>query len=202
MANTHSMKTRLAAILLALVLPVAIQAQDKPADDDNTTLLSGSMVHTDLEGGCWYLDASDGKHYELVGDEGVITALHTEGRMVQVRVKPTKGVSSTCMVGPIVQVVEDVTPQMHPTDLVMTTMHIDGTMHYDGKTWYVKTTKGLRYNFKTPPAKKYRHIGRHYVHTDRIVVNPGQQKLSGWILGPPQKTSTSATQQKKQPATY
>lgn len=193
---------RLSLLFACAVLATGSAAIGQDAPTDGTTLVSGTMVHTSLEGGCWYLDASDGKHYELIGDEGLVSALHDEGKMVQLRVKPTKGVSSTCMVGPIVQVVEDVTPQLHPTDLVTTTMHIEGIMHRDGKTWYVKTTEGLRYEFKNTPAKKYRKVGRRYKHTDRVVINPGHKTVSGWILGPPQVTSSKSTMQKVTPSTY
>ena len=188
-----------ALILGALLLTTSpILAQDAAIGD---TTIAGTMVHTNLEGGCWYLDAGEGKHYELIGDEGVVNSLHSDGKMVQVRVRPAKGVSSTCMVGPIMQVVEDVTPQLHPTDLVMTTMHIEGTVHRAGKTWYVTTKEGLRYDFKELPPKKYRKVGRHYNHTDRVVINPGHKTVSGWILGAP-KTPANEARQKPQPATY
>ena len=170
--------------LFALLLLAGYHAQAQGNQADGTTTLSGTMVHTTVEGGCWYLDAADGKHYELIGDEGVLSVLRQEGKYVQVRARPAKNMASVCMVGPIMQVVEDVTPHLHPTDLAVIKIEIVGTMKRDGKTWYVRTNRGLRYDFKELPPRKYRKVGRHYRHVDRVVVAPGRSKVSGVILGP------------------
>lgn len=175
-----------------LAPPVYIGSQPLQAqasDNDEVKTISGTMVHTTIEGGCWYLDATDGKHYELIGDEGLISVLRQEGKYVQVKARPAKAMASVCMVGPIMQVVEDVTPQLHPTDLAVIKMEIVGTMKRDGKTWYVRTNRGLRYEFKDLPPRKYRKVGRHYRHIDRVIVAPGRNKVAGVILGPPVVTT-------------
>jgi hypothetical protein len=196
MKNTNPMMKPIRYGLLTFALMAAL-AGSRPSmaqaatDNDETTTLSGTMVHTTLEGGCWYLDASDGKHYELVGDEGVVSVLHQEGKYVQIRARPAKNMASVCMVGPIMQVVEDVTPQLHPTDLAVIKIEIIGRMKRDGKKWYVLTNRGLRYDFDGMPARKYRKVGARYRHVDRVIVSPGRNKVSGVILGPVKVTSNT-----------
>src|SRR5579871_3764657 len=67
--------------------------------------LSGMMVHSDLEGGCWYLQDSEGKHYELFGDSGTIENLHRPALVVDLTVERMKNGASTCMVGELVHVI-------------------------------------------------------------------------------------------------
>src|SRR5271169_539367 len=88
--------------------------------------ISGMMHHSTLEGGCWYLQADGGKRYELIGDAGVLNALHTDGEHVSVLATPAKGAASICMMGEIVRVVRRVDTVRYPLDPLISPMIIDG----------------------------------------------------------------------------
>ncbi len=144
------------------------------------------MMHrSSLEGGCWYLQADGGKRFELIGDSGVVSALHVDGEHVTVRAVPAKGAASICMMGTIVRVLARVDTVRYAIDPVIAPMTIEGTVHRT-KTgvWYVKTPKGLCYRFKKPPEKKFRHIGVSINQKYRVLLDGKSvpEHMNGLIL--------------------
>jgi hypothetical protein len=66
--------------------------------------IDGVMHHTNIEGGCWVFRASNGQSYELIGKAA--KDLLREGLRAEVVVRPRRDVTSICMVGKILEVVE------------------------------------------------------------------------------------------------
>src|SRR5437764_11888122 len=67
--------------------------------------ISGTMEHSNLEGGCWFLRADDGKQYELFGNpETIATLRNNTGTRVDLTVEHVKSGASVCMMGEIVRV--------------------------------------------------------------------------------------------------
>jgi hypothetical protein len=62
----------------------------QPMTDSTTIRTSGTVHAVNLEGGCWRFDAQDGRQYEI--EKGSAP-------------KPRPDLMSTCMIGPIAQVV-------------------------------------------------------------------------------------------------
>jgi hypothetical protein len=146
------------------------------------------MVHTDLEGGCWYLEANDGKHYELFGDSATLTALHRTNAVVDITVEHVKSGASTCMVGEIVRVISVQGARQRPYDPPITPTVIEGTVHRTkAGTWYLKLKEGTRFEFQSPPATKFRHTGVHY--HGRVLLDPERNRtkenMDGLIMEAP-----------------
>lgn len=108
--------------------------------------LVGTMMHTDLEGGCWYLETKRGQKYELVGSEENLRKVRVEGRYVTLTVRQAKMMASVCMLGTIVEILEVHDTNRYPRDPVVETRHVRGTV---GKTddgfWYVRASDGRDY---------------------------------------------------------
>ena len=68
-----------------------------------TFLISGRMRYLNVEGGCWYLEAADGKRYEPAGED--LHQLYVEDLYVKLTVRTMKGVASICQVGEPVEVI-------------------------------------------------------------------------------------------------
>jgi len=176
------MKTFLAFVL---TLFLAFGAQVAAAQQ---FLLSGKMIHTNLEGGCWYLDV-DSKHYELLSsDTEMMARVHVPNAHVTVLVAATKGAMSPCMVGEVVKLIQvQDAEQQHPVDLMVMDIDITGRMHKsaDGK-WYVQTKKGAKF-ILTTPLSKYKHEGAHYHRFSRVVHGPERTVYTGTIVSDARK---------------
>jgi hypothetical protein len=183
------MKSLLITLFLSFSIPTIAQEMT----------ISGTMHHTTLEGGCWYLQGDAGKRFELIGDTGIVHALNVEGKHVAVRAIPAKGAASTCMMGEIVRVLERLDSVRYPTDPVISPMLIDGSIHRtaSGK-WYVKTSTGKRFEFLNPPSKNYRHIGLA-VHQKYRVLLQSPDKMNGVILPESKNTNQPAKQRTYDP---
>ncbi|MDP4199500.1 MAG: hypothetical protein Q8922_03005 [Bacteroidota bacterium] len=149
------------------------------------------MQHSTLEGGCWYLQGNDGKHYELFGDSGTLAPLLINGAMVDLVVEPAKG-ASICMIGEMVRVLHIESVHLQPTDLPVNFMILDGMIHRTKRgIWYLQSKDGARYEFQVPPAKRKRHIGAHFHARARVLIDPKSTKeqMDGLILSdaPPPK---------------
>ena len=167
----------LAFLLLLPITSVAATAQGFK--------VGGTMRHTDLEGGCWYLDADNGKRYELIGDSIMIAGLHQENKQVSLLVEPAKGMASICMTGEIVEVINQLDQVRHPVDLLIMPMMVTGTVHRTKLgTWYAQTSKGERYEFRNPFLAKYHHVGAHINSKERVLLDKKSTKegMDGVIL--------------------
>jgi hypothetical protein len=167
---------------LAVLIPLLIF---KPSLVQTFTV-SGTMQHTTLEGGCWYLDGSDGKRYELIGDPEIINPLREEGKFINVEVEPAKGAASICMMGEIVRVVRQVEIRHGPYDPPYGEILVDGIMKRmpDG-TWYIERKKHhVRYEFQKAPPKSMQHVGKHVRKTFHIILDARstKYKMDGLIL--------------------
>ena len=160
-----------------------------------TLTLYGTMHHTTLEGGCWYLQADNGKRYELTGDTSLVNPMHVDSQRVGIQTEIAKGGASICMVGEIVRVIKRIGPVRHPYDPLIMPLALDGTIHLmKSGYWYVKASDGKMYEFQKPPAKKYQHSGAHFRERARGLLDQSyahSNKMQGVILpdGPtlPQK---------------
>jgi hypothetical protein len=182
------MKSLLA--LLLLFFPLLTQAQE--------ITLSGTMHHSELEGGCWYLQSdSGGNRYELTGDSELMKQLHFDGEHVMVRGVRAKGAASICMLGEIVRVTQRINTVRYPIDPVISNLTLVGKVYRtsSGK-WYVKTTSGARYEYKDLPSKKYRHAGMKIQQKCRVLFQGTStpDKMNGIILSDTLKTTPIAKQ--------
>lgn len=158
------MKLLIIALLALSSVPVSAQE----------ITLSGTMHKSNLEGGCWYLQAAD-KRYELTGDTAVLRELRIDGQHVVVDAVPVKNAASVCMIGEMVRVVRRLDSIRYPYDPPVMTLTLEGTIHrLKSGTWYLKTapSRGHAYLYefeKAPPAGS-RHIGAHVRGTFRVIV--------------------------------
>jgi hypothetical protein len=157
-----------------------------------TLTLYGTMHHTTIEGGCWYLHTDDGKRYELTGDTSVVNPLRVDSQRVGVQAEVAKGAASICMVGEIVRVIKRIGSIRHAYDPLIMPFVVDGRMHREKSGfWYVKTPDGKEYEFKVTPEKKYLHSGARFHQKARVLFDKGylhDKKMDGVILSdsPPQ----------------
>lgn len=141
--------------LALLALTIASQADAKPY------LVTGRMEYAaELEGGCWFLGAEDGQKYQLVGDRQQLEQVRVIGRNVKLMVEDANNVASTCMTGKMVRIVQVVDQVGFPVDLAYVTVKVTGRI-YKTKAgcWYLKTSKGQRYDLEAeniPKAKRNR----------------------------------------------
>lgn len=72
---------------------------------DSTTVRTSGTVHAvNLEGGCWRFDAQDGRQFEI--EKGSAPdGLLVDGKQVTLTLRPRPDLMSSCMIGPIAQVV-------------------------------------------------------------------------------------------------
>ena len=148
-------------------------------------VISGTMHHTTLEGGCWYLENGDGKRFELTGDTALLRVLRVDGQHVVVRAEPVKNGASVCMLGEIMRVTQRIDTLRYPIDLAVTTMMVDGKIsRTKSGVWYVKMVHGERLEFQQPPAKKYRHAGAQFHKRVRVLQDKKstREHMDGVIL--------------------
>src|SRR2546423_857476 len=98
----------LSALLVFAVLPNSSFAQKE-------FTIMGIMQHSDLEGGCWYLESKHMK-YELTASPEILQTCHVVGRMLSLRVRQAPMMASTCMLGHMVEVLEVYDTLFHPHD--------------------------------------------------------------------------------------
>jgi hypothetical protein len=147
--------------------------------------ISGTIHHSLIEGGCWYLQGDGGKRYELTGDAEIVQPLCVDGQHVVVRAMPMQGAASICMMGEIVRVLQRIDTVRYPIDLPIWPMTIDGNVHRTKSgVWYVKTSSGQKYEFKNIPEKKYRHAGAAIHQRVRVLLDKKSNKdnMDGVIL--------------------
>ena len=173
---------RLRPVLTATLVFAALVIIAPTASAQMLFTLEGTMVHTSIEGGCWYLDAS-GKHYEIIGDAALLAQIEIEGKYVKLLVQSAKGTMSTCMVGEPVKLESIVDTQLHAFDPMVLDQWITGTMHRTRSgTWYVRTAKGSRYSLQHV-EKQYRRIGAKYSRNSRVVILQRSEGYTGTIVG-------------------
>ncbi|MEI8134289.1 MAG: hypothetical protein WCH46_04305 [bacterium] len=124
--------------------------------------INGRMHHSDLEGGCWYLEAKNMK-YELVGSPEFMQTCRVEGRMLSLSVTREPRMASTCMIGQIVRVVAIFDTIMHPVDPSYKKETIKGTVHRNKQgCWYVLSAHHKRYELQAPIPKRFMKLRAKY----------------------------------------
>ena len=76
----------------------------EPLPDSTTFRARGTMHAVNLEGGCWRFDAEDGRHFEI-SKATAPAALLADGKQATLTLRPRPDLMSTCMIGPIAEVV-------------------------------------------------------------------------------------------------
>lgn len=76
----------------------------EPMSDSTTFRASGTMHAVNLEGGCWRFDAEDGRHFEI-SRATAPAGLLVDGKQATLTLRPRSDLMSTCMIGPIAEVV-------------------------------------------------------------------------------------------------
>ena len=82
----------------------AAPAGQEPMTDSTTIRASGTVHAVNVEGGCWRFDTQDGRHFEIV-KAGAPTGLLVDGKQATLVLRPRPDLMSTCMIGPIAEVV-------------------------------------------------------------------------------------------------
>lgn len=67
--------------------------------------LTGTVRAVGIEGGCWRFDADDGRNFEI-SRSGVPADLLQDGKKATLLLRARPDLMSTCMIGPIVEVVK------------------------------------------------------------------------------------------------
>jgi hypothetical protein len=142
-----------------LYLSLFILGLAAPALEAKPFIVTGRMdYNADLEGGCWYLSAEDGKTYQLVGTEQQLRQIQVIGRNVKLSVDPEPKMGSICMIGPMVRIVEILDVTGYPIDIGYTTVKVSGRVYkMKNGCWYLKTKQGHKYELdraNIPKAKR------------------------------------------------
>jgi hypothetical protein len=83
----------------------APSAGQEPMTDSTSFRVSGSVRAVNVEGGCWRFDADDGRRFEI--EKGSAPAgLLQDGRKATLTLKPRPDLMSSCMIGPIAEVLK------------------------------------------------------------------------------------------------
>ena len=161
----------LAAALILLLIHLA-PASLRPTFAQKDFTVSGFMHHSDLEGGCWFLQAKQMK-YELTASPEILATCHVEGRMLTLRVHQARMMKSICMIGTMVEISEVLDTVFHPHNPPYERKKIKGIVHKTkAGCWYVAAGK-RRYELQPPIPEKFMHSGIRY---NRIsVVLPGTE---------------------------
>jgi hypothetical protein len=96
------------AIALAVLLSACSQTQKasqlpKGNKKTGSFVVAGTMRYVDVSGGCWQLEADDGRRYEVIGQN--IGEIKRDGAKVELEVIPGGNLASICQVGEIIEVV-------------------------------------------------------------------------------------------------
>jgi hypothetical protein len=135
--------------------------------------IAGIMQHSDLEGGCWYLQAKDQK-YELTASPEILQTCHVVGRPLTLRVRQAKMMASICMIGHMVEVIVVIDSVLHPHNPAVTDKVVKGIVHKTkAGCWYVLATDKLRYELQMPVPKKFMRIGARYNRLSKVI--PGSE---------------------------
>jgi len=143
-------------IILFVTLPLSVFAQKE-------FTLQGTMLHTELEGGCWYLETKRGQKYELVGSEENLQKVRVEGRYVTLSVRQAKMMASICMLGTIVEITEVLDTNRYPRDPAIEIKRVRGIVSKtnDG-FWYIKGSDGKHYEMDKHIVPSYYRRGLRF----------------------------------------
>lgn len=146
--------------------------------------IKGIMQFTNIEGGCWYLEAHKRK-FELTGSDAQLRTVRVEGRSLTLVVKQ-RNIQSTCMVGTVVEIVDILDTVFHPHNPPVERYKITGKVYkLDDGCFYVKTKSGKKYEFQGEVPTKYQKSGAKYSVMSMVIPSvDGYHNMSGVILLP------------------
>jgi hypothetical protein len=172
------MKTLRISALLLLVLTAL------PSFAQKEFTIKGIMQFTDIEGGCWYLEAHK-RRFELTGSDAQLATVRVEGRSLTLVVKQ-RNMQSTCMVGTVVEIVDIIDTVFHPHNPPVERFKITGKVYkLDDGCFYVKTKSGKKYEFQGEVSKKYQKSGAKYSRMSMVIPSvDGFHNMNGVILLP------------------
>jgi hypothetical protein len=101
---THRLLSSQLRCLLAVGILFMNSCGSSKELEKGSMVLKGVMHRTEIEGGCWVFEANDGQRYELVGEKA--NQLQRDGLRAKIVVRPRPDLSSVCMIGNIIEVVE------------------------------------------------------------------------------------------------
>lgn len=149
----------LGILLLLLVMPALAQKE---------FTIKGIMQFTDIEGGCWYLQAHK-RRFELTGSDEQLATVRVEGRPLTLIVKQ-RNMQSTCMVGTVVEIVNILDTVFHPHNPPVERVKLTGRVYkLDDGCYYLKTKRGKKYEFQGDLPKRYRKAGARYSRISMVI---------------------------------
>ncbi|WP_258838946.1 hypothetical protein [Mechercharimyces sp. CAU 1602] len=106
--NKRTLQKIVVVSLLLLLLTGMLPAERSEADPSLVThpsiVVEGKMHYIAIEGGCWVLETSFGKKYQLHGAQ--VKQLHVPDLKVMVRIIPTPDRYTACQMGESAQLVQ------------------------------------------------------------------------------------------------
>lgn len=172
------MKTlRISALLLFTLLALPSFAQKE-------FTVKGIMQYSNIEGGCWYLEAHK-RRFELTGSDAELATVRVEGRALTLVVKQ-RNMQSTCMMGTVVEIVDILDTVFHPHNPPVERFRVTGKVYkLDDGCYYVKTKSGKKYEFQGEVPKKYRKSGAKYSRMSMVIPSvDGFHNMTGVIMLP------------------
>jgi len=155
-------------LLILAALPHSLFAQKE-------FTIIGIMQHSDLEGGCWYLESKHMK-YELIASPEILQTCHVVGRMLTLSVRKAPTKASTCMLGQIVEVLQVFDTLFHPHNPPFTHEVIKGIIHKTkDNCWYVLAKNKKRYELQAPVPKKFMKAGAKYNRLSTVLPDSESQ---------------------------
>ena len=164
-------------LYLMLLVPFDLLAQ-------NEFTLVGTMKHTEIEGGCWYLETKRGQKYELVGSEENLKKVRVDGRYVTLSVRQAKMMASVCMIGTMVEILFVHDTNRYPRDPVVDTKRIRGVVSrtHDG-FWYIDGTDGKEYEMSSSIVPSYYKTGLRFNREVKMIAgSEGVLDVNGLII--------------------
>jgi hypothetical protein len=146
--------------------------------------VKGIMQYSNIEGGCWYLQAHK-RTFELTGTDAQLATVRVEGRPLTLVVKQ-RNMQSTCMMGTVVAIVDILDTVFHPHNPPVDRFKITGKIYQlEDSCYFVKTKSGKRYEFQGTLPKKYRKVGAKYSSMSMVIPSvDGFHNMNGVILLP------------------
>lgn len=164
-------------IYLMLLVPFDLLAQ-------NEFTLVGTMHHTDIEGGCWYLETKRGQKYELVGSEEDLKKVRVDGRYVTLSVRQAKMMASVCMIGTMVEITFVHDTNRYPRDPAVETKRIRGVVSrtHDG-FWYICGDDGKNYEMSKAIVPSYYKTGLRFNREVKLIFgSEGVLDMHGLVI--------------------
>ncbi|SFS58936.1 hypothetical protein [Marininema halotolerans] len=93
-------------VLILLIGGFLTEAAFADSRENPQWILSGTMRHLNIEGGCWIMEAQNGERYQLSGDPAILKRLYMEGLHVTILVESAYNRYGKCMVGRWVKVIQ------------------------------------------------------------------------------------------------